>query len=111
MATVENNVYIFDVFVVCCVAGAREGVFPGLVVDDPNNRGQTKPGYVAGHLAVRAQGPCGLPQAAHHIERLPAGLESLTYVPRQPDGQHEQLGKSLGALHRQTLTSVSDPEQ
>lgn len=73
-------------------AGPREGVLPRLVADDPDNGGQAEPGHVAGRVAVRAQGPRGLPQAAHHAERMPAGRRLHPTVARQPDGEHEQLG-------------------
>lgn len=84
----------------CCTAGTCEGVFPGQLADDPNHRGQAEPRHVAGHLVMRAPGPRRLSQAAHHAQRLPAGLQPLPHVTRLPDGQHEQLGQSLGALHR-----------
>lgn len=89
-------------------------MLPRLVADDPYHGGQAEPGHLAGCVAVRAPRPRRLAQAAHHAERLPARLLVHAFIARQPDGQHEQLGKELGAfpvqaLSRQVLDARESP--
>lgn len=91
-------------------ASTRESVLPGLVPNHPHNRGQAEPGHVAGRMALRAPGPRRLSKAADHSERLPSGRHLHPTVPREPHGQHEQLGKTLGALSVQALTAPSIPK-
>lgn len=87
-------------------ARPREGLLPRLVALHTDNRGQTEPGQVAGRVAVRAPRPCRIPEAADHAERMSARRHLHAPFARQSHGKYEQLGKALGPLVVQALTSA-----
>lgn len=74
-------------------AGPREGVLPGQFADNSDNGWQAVAGYVAGRVAVRAQGPCRQPEASDHVVGLSTRFRPESPVARLTDSLHVQLGK------------------
>lgn len=88
-------------------AGAREGLLPGQLADDPDHGRQAVAGHVAGRVAVRAPRPRGQPEASDHAVGVSARFRPQSPVARVPDRVHLQLGtaplrpgQSLGAAVR-----------
>lgn len=73
-------------------AGAREGVLPGEFADNSDNGWQAIAGYVAGRVAVRAQGPCRQSEASYHVVGLSTRLHPESPVARLTDRLDIQLG-------------------
>lgn len=76
----------------CLTAGAREGLFFGLIAEHPNHRWQAGAGHVAGHLAGRAPWPRWQPQAGGDVDWCPEGLGAQSPQPGQPYRVYQQLG-------------------
>lgn len=83
-------------------------MLPRLITNNTNNGRQTEFGHLAGRVAVRTQGPRGLPQTADNIEWVSSGRRLYTIVPRQSNGQYEQLGQALGTFTVQA--TLNGPE-
>lgn len=75
-------------------AGTREGVLPGQFADNSDNGWQAVARYVAGRVAVRAQGPCRQSEASDHVVGLSTRLRPKSPVARLTNRLHVQLGKA-----------------
>lgn len=73
-------------------AGAREGVLPGQLADDPDHGRETVAGHVAGRVAVRAPRPRGQSEAGDHALGVSARLGAQPFVARIANRFHVQLG-------------------